>query len=100
MQQRARWLSDAAGDRDEQIERSVLVQATAIGDGADEAIDEATSRLGVAREVVEQTPFLLMGSVDQVADKIGRLREQLGVSHFVVRDAAGFAPVVAALRGH
>lgn len=99
VEERTRWLSQAAGDRDSSIERSVLVQATAIGDGAEAAIDEATSRLGVAREVVEQTPFLLMGSLEQVVEKVVRLREQLGVSHFVVRDAAGFAPVVAALRG-
>ena len=32
--ERARWLSEAAGDRDEVIERSVLVQRSVIGSGA------------------------------------------------------------------
>ena len=99
VEKRARWLDESAGERVDEIERSVLVQATVIGDGADEAIDEAAGRLGVDREVAASTPFLLMGTVDQVVDKLGRLREALGVSHVVVRDAEGFAPVVEALRG-
>ena len=39
------------------------------------------------------------GSVDQTVDKGERLREQLGVTHYVVRDPEGFVPVVEALTG-
>jgi alkanesulfonate monooxygenase SsuD/methylene tetrahydromethanopterin reductase-like flavin-dependent oxidoreductase (luciferase family) len=95
--ERARWLTDAAGDRDGLIERSILVQATHVGVGAEEAGDRAAARLGVSREVVESTPFLLLGSVEQIVDKLESLREALGISHIVVRDAERFAPVVAAL---
>jgi len=49
--------------------------------------------------VIEHTPFVLTGSLDQVVDKIERQRETLGISHYVVRDRDGFAPVVAALAG-
>ena len=49
-------------------------------------------------EVIEHTPFVLSGSLDQVVDKIERLREVLGITHYVVRDPEGFAPVVEALR--
>jgi hypothetical protein len=34
-----------------------------------------------------------------VVDKIGRLRERLGISHYVIRDPEAFAPVAAALDG-
>ena len=51
-------------------------------------------------DVLADTPFVLVGSVEEVVDKIERLREQLGISHYVVRDPDGFAPVVAALAGH
>jgi hypothetical protein len=34
-----------------------------------------------------------------VIDKLERLREELGISHVVVRDADAFAPVVDALAG-
>jgi probable F420-dependent oxidoreductase len=97
--ERARWLTEAAGDRDERIERSILVQATHLGAGADAATDEAAARAGIAREVVESSPFVLFGSVEQVVDKLGSLREALGVSHVVIREAEGFAPVAAALAG-
>jgi len=42
---------------------------------------------------------VLVGSTDQIVDKLGRLRDRLGTSHVVVRDVEAFAPVVAALRG-
>ena len=95
--ERAHWLADAAGDRDGLIERSILVQATHLGVGAEEASDRAAARLGVTREVVTSTPFLLFGSVEQIVDKLESLREALGISYIVIRDAERFAPVVAAL---
>jgi probable F420-dependent oxidoreductase len=98
--ERARWLTtEAAGERDAVVERSVLVQRILIGEGADAAVNETAGRLGVDREVVESTPFLLFGSVGHVVDRLESLRESLGICHVVVRDAAGFAPVVAALSG-
>jgi hypothetical protein len=51
------------------------------------------------REVVESTPFLLIGPVGRVVEKLESCRQELGVSHVVVRDGPGFAPVVAALAG-
>jgi len=41
----------------------------------------------------------LLGSLEQIVDKLERLRQDVGISHVVVRDAEGFAPVVAALAG-
>lgn len=96
---RAHWLTDAAGERDGDIERSALVQATHVGDGADRALDRASERVGIDRDVVAASPFLLFGSVEQVIDELESRRERLGISHVVVRDAEGFQPVVAALAG-
>ncbi len=96
---RAHWLTEAAGERSVDIERSVLVQATHVGDGADEAIDRATTRLGVDRDFIAASPFLLLGSVEQVIDELESRRARLGISHVVVRDLEGFHPVVAALAG-
>jgi len=98
--ERSRWLSEAAalaGDRD--IERSILVQATYVGDDAAAKLDAAVERFAMDRQVLEDTPFVLMGSVEQVVDKLERLRASIGVSHVTVRDVDGFAPVVAALAG-
>jgi probable F420-dependent oxidoreductase len=101
VEQRARWLRDAAGSRDDAVERSVLVQRVVVGDRreVDDAVDRACRRTGLDPEVVASSPFLLFGSVAQITDRLQQLRETLGVSHVVVREAADFAPVVAALAG-
>lgn len=98
--QRIRWVVEAAGDRDRDVERSVLVQSTRVGDGADASTDRAAERLGITAAMVRSTPFLLFGSVNEVVEELEARREALGLSHIVVRDVVGFAPVVAALAGH
>lgn len=94
--ERSMWLEEAAGDRSDEIERSALVQFTHVGDDAPTA-DDLAERFEMPADVVEDTPFALFGSLDQVIDKIGRQRESLGITHYVVRDPEGFAPVVEAL---
>ncbi len=94
--ERAAWLTDAAGDRSSDIERSALVQFTAV----DRALtSQDRDRLAAYTDIVDATPFMFVGSVEQVVDKLERTREQLGISHIVVRDPEDFAPVVAALAG-
>ena len=94
--ERSRWLGEAAGARSGEIERSALVQVGACGDDA-LAMSALMERTGLEPDVIDETPFILSGSVEQIVDKIERLRQMLGITHYVVRDAAGFAPVVAAL---
>ena len=99
VRQRSRWLEDAAGDRLAQIEKSALVQLVDIGPDADDQIAATAERFEIATDQVADTPFVLIGSVEQVVDKLERLRDNVGISHYVIRDAEGFAPVVAALAG-
>jgi probable F420-dependent oxidoreductase len=99
VRQRARWLAAAAGDRVDAIERSALVQFLHVGTDADDQIASTAERFEVSRELLEETPFVLIGSIEQVVDKLGRLRADIGISHYVIRDAEGFAPVVDALAG-
>lgn len=99
VRRRNEWLDSDAGDRLSDIERSILVQTTHIGAGADAAIEAVAEQYGFDRGTVDESPFLLLGSLDQVVDKLERVRDDLGVSHVVVRDAEGFAPLVEALRG-
>ena len=96
--ERSRWLEAAAGDRHDDIERSALVQFTHVGPGAP-SVDELAERFQVPAEAVAGTPFVLAGSVDQIVDQIERQRVSLGITHYVIRDPEGFAPVVDALAG-
>src|SRR5262245_20661018 len=93
---RHQWL-DAEG---RSIERSILVQRTALDEAAPAALAELESGgLAFDAEQVEDTPFLLIGSRSSIVEKLLALRDEIGVSHVVVRDPAGFAPVVEELRG-
>ena len=97
VRRRRDWL--AGSERFDDIELSALVQMTHVGHGADRVLADAVERIGLSADDLADTPFVLVGSFDQVVDKIHRLRDDLGVSHFVIRDPEGFAPVVAALAG-
>ncbi len=96
--ERSRWLEAAAGDRHDDIERSALVQFTHVGPDAP-SVDELAERFELPVDAVADTPFVLAGSVEQIVDRIERQRESLGVTHYVIRDPEGFAPVVEALGG-
>lgn len=96
VERRAQWLSEAAGDRNDAIERSALVQRTSVGPSA-HADALANENYADYVDILDETPFMLVGSVEQVVDKLERLRESLGISHLVVRDPEGFAPVLEAL---
>ena len=96
MAERSRWLRESAGYRDGEIERSALVQFTACDSDAPTPA-ELAEQFELDHDVVEESPFILSGSVEQIVDKIERLRERLGITHYVVRDPDAFAPVVDAL---
>ena len=91
------WLIEAAGDRIDDIERSALVQRLTVGDDTAELRADTAEAWGMTLDQLDDCPFALIGSVEQLVDKLGRLRERLGITHYVVRDAEQFAPVVAAL---
>lgn len=96
---RSRWLEEAAGDRLADIERSALVQVVDVGADAGDRMGATAEQFEIPVDQVALTPFLLMGSVEQIVEKLERLRDDIGISHYVIRDAESFAPVVAALAG-
>ncbi len=93
---REQWLAEAAGDRD--VERSSLVQICEVGTEVSTA-EALAERLKVELDVPTDSPFVLVGSVEQIVDKIERLRERVGISHYVIREPEAFAPIVERLKG-
>ncbi len=96
--ERSRWLEAAAGERHDDIERSALVQFTHVGPDAPSA-EALAERFDLPVDAVAGTPFVLAGSVEQIVDQIERRRISLGITHYVIRDPEGFAPVVEVLAG-
>jgi probable F420-dependent oxidoreductase len=96
--ERARWLTDDAAEHDVAIERSSLVQMVAI-DGDVPSEDDIAQRFEVDGAIIADSPFVLAGSLDQLVDKLERIRVATGISHYVIREPDVFAPVVDALAG-
>lgn len=84
-------------------ELNALVQVASISDDA-ESITETTSGLierveGLDEQQIKSAPYVMVGSVGQVVEKIEACRETWGISYFVVRDRDAFAPIVQQLSG-
>lgn len=91
----------AAGDRFPQLELNVLIQADFVTGNQQAGIERLRSERGMSAEVWLDTPYVYIGTTEQIADTLRSYREQLGISYFVVFEPYmdDFAPVVAELAG-
>lgn len=88
-----------AGDRFADLELNALVQVVEITDDAEAATLRLLDRVdGLTAEDAAEIPYVLIGSVGEIAAKIGRCHRRWGISYFVVRSLDDFAPVIAAVR--
>jgi probable F420-dependent oxidoreductase len=95
------WVRAAAGDRFDSLEIHALIQAVAVSERRTAAADDLASRFKVARDVVLETPYVLLGTVEEMCETLRQRRERYGISYLTVfeRDMEVFAPVVARLAG-
>ncbi len=91
----------AATGRFDDLVLQVEEHIVEITDDRDGAVRRAAKALNLSPEEVDASPHVLVGSVDQVCDRLVQLREQFGISYICMSaDAAdAFAPVVARLAG-
>jgi probable F420-dependent oxidoreductase len=92
---------EAAGARFNDIELNVRAFLVNITDDAKQAASGIASMLGVEQQMVEQSPFALVGPTSKIIDDLLERRERWGFSYVIVgaEDVESFAPVVAALNG-
>lgn len=95
------WVRAAAGDRLAQLDLALLIFAVAVTDHPRDAAEGLGRNLGLTPEQVLAAPDYLIGTVEQIVERLCRLREQYGISYVSVfpEDMAAFAPVVARLAG-
>lgn len=100
--ERVRFTRDQAGGRAEELEWPALVQAVIeTDDRRASAVELAASFGGVmSAEDLLATPFVLLGTVDEMARQILTNRERYGFTHYTVHEphADAFAPVIARVR--
>lgn len=88
-----------AGDRFASLELNALVQVVEITDDPDAVIAALCEEVPTLDPVaVRELPYVLVGSVGEIAEHLHRCRERWGISYFVVRNLDDFAPVIAAAR--
>jgi probable F420-dependent oxidoreductase len=94
------YIREQSGDRWDQLELNVLVQAVVVTNDRRTAADELARRSGGSLSVDDAltTPFLALGTHDQIAEHLLTCRDRWGISYFSVRDAPAFAPVIQRLR--
>ena len=82
--QKVAWIRDAAGNRFSAIELNTLVQAVIITDRRREAAAPLAKEYSMEVDQVFETPLVLIGSVDQIAESLKQRRERFGLSYITV----------------
>ncbi|RVW10079.1 TIGR03621 family F420-dependent LLM class oxidoreductase [Prescottella agglutinans] len=100
--ERVRFTRAQAGARAADAEWQALVQAVIETDDRRSAAGELAASLGgvmTERDLLD-TPFVLVGTVDEMARQILTNRERYGFTHYTVHQphAEAFAPVIARVR--
>jgi probable F420-dependent oxidoreductase len=100
-EQKIGWIRDGAGDRFDDVELEIAAYFVAIRDDPEDATVAMAQRFGVTPEELLEHPHALIGSLDEVCEKLRERRDRLGVSYVNVaqRNMEDFAPVVARLSG-
>jgi len=95
------WVRDAAGDRFDDIEISILKFVTIVTDDRDTVAGKVGGAMGMDADTLLASPHTMVGSAEQIADELVEQRERWQGSYVTVQSDAleAFAPVVAALAG-
>ena len=100
-EQKLAWVREGAGDRYDDLEIEIAAYFVAVTDDPGAAVQAMSTRFGVEPAELLRHPHALIGSVEEICDRLVERREGLGVSYVNVaqRHLAEFAPVVARLAG-
>jgi probable F420-dependent oxidoreductase len=101
------WVRAAAGDRFDSLEFNVYpsgwpaVVTDDLRPEARKVIDHIRSRTGVelTEDEIIDSPHLFIGSIDRLVEKFQQLREELGITSFMLGEIDELAPVLERLVG-
>jgi hypothetical protein len=102
VEERLQHIRATAGERYERLELNALVQRVEVTDHRSMAAEALAGRWPPLRAAdILQSPYVLIGTVDQIIEDLQMRRERWGMSYYVIfeRDMDIFAPVVARLAG-
>jgi probable F420-dependent oxidoreductase len=101
---RVAWIRHKAGERFEHVELNLLILHVEVTPEPYRRVEALIQQKGWTNMPVERVldmPYVLIGSVDHITEKLQKIRERYSVSYLVVfeRYSNAFAPVVARLSG-
>jgi len=93
------WIRDAAGPRLHDLVFHGWLKAAQVTNEPTAAAESLAAKLGIGVDDVLDTPFVLLGSVEQMVELLHQRRERWGYSYYTIQQAAAhdFAPVLARL---
>jgi probable F420-dependent oxidoreductase len=94
--ERVRLVREAAGDRYGQLELNALVQRVVVTADRRRAAEELTSRwTQLTADEVLASPYVLIGTVDQMIEDLRQHRERWGISYYSIPEDCmdAFAPI-------
>jgi probable F420-dependent oxidoreductase len=100
--ERVQLVRDVAGSRFERLELNALVQRVIVTDDRRQAAEELAKRwTQLSPEEILQSPYALLGTVDELVEDLMMRRKRWGISYCVVHEPYldAFAPVVVRLAG-
>jgi len=100
--ERVRLVRDMAGERFPALELNALLQRVVVTGDRRKAAEELTSRWReLSADEVLESPYVLIGTVNDIVADLQARRERWGISYYIVREPYldVFAPVVARLAG-
>jgi probable F420-dependent oxidoreductase len=93
------WINRHAGAHRADLELNALVQAIDVTNDRQAAAERLTTNIsGLTISDALATPFLALGTHDEIAAHLLACRARWGISYFVVRDVEPFTPVIERLR--
>lgn len=95
------WVREAAGERFEDLEISILKFVTTVTDDREAVAAKVGAAMGMDAATILASPHAMVGSTEQIAQELLEQRERWNGSYVTVQVDAidAFAPVVAALAG-
>lgn len=95
------WVREGAGDRFDELELNAWLAVAEVTDDADGFAAEAAPFFGATAAELLDSPLTLVGSAEQIEQRLVERRDRWGYSYHVVPSdkAADFAPIVAGLTG-
>jgi probable F420-dependent oxidoreductase len=101
MQRRMEWVRDGAGDRLSSLDIEVSPYLISITEDPERSAEKLGAAVGVRPDLLPDHPNVLIGSLEQMADRLEQRREHYGVNYITVQQSRleAFAPVVARLAG-